>query len=221
VATPFRGPSKFECHGAWQLRSGCSRGQTLSPRLLSRHQQTKTFSANAQRCYLQLGVARAAGFGIFLDDNADMTTSWSVRRVNPDDAVFVAAHGAFKPSDAARRSGYAAWLKPRIESGTYVGWLAIGETKCVVAGAGAILLDWGPTRSNPCGTMARIVNVFTDDAWRLRGVSRTLLKSVLADCEALGVREFNLGATADARSLYSSLGFQNYPAEMRRRVPAH
>jgi GNAT superfamily N-acetyltransferase len=67
--------------------------------------------------------------------------------------------------------------------------------------------------------MARVVNVFTDAAWRRHGIARALLQNVLADCEALGVREFNLGATPDARSLYSSLGFQSYPAEMRRRVP--
>jgi len=41
----------------------------------------------------------------------------------------------------------------------------------------------------------------------------------MARCEALGVREFNLGASAEGRALYAALGFEAYPAEMRRRVP--
>jgi len=66
--------------------------------------------------------------------------------------------------------------------------------------------------------MARIVNVFTVQTLRGRGIARELLQAVMQQCEALGVREFNLGATPEARVLYRSLGFEDYPAEMRRRV---
>ena len=90
----------------------------------------------------------------------------------------------------------------------------------VVGGAGAVLLDWGPTRANPGGRMARVVNVFTAENWRRRGIARALLQEVLRRCEDLGVREFNLGATEAGRQLYRSLGFSEYPAEMRRRVDA-
>jgi GNAT superfamily N-acetyltransferase len=92
-----------------------------------------------------------------------------------------------------RQAGYAAWMEPRIESGAYIGWFAVAQGR-VVGGAGAVLLDWGPTRANQCGVMARMVNVFTDDSWRRRGVARSLLNRVLVQCEDLGVREFDLGA---------------------------
>jgi GNAT superfamily N-acetyltransferase len=88
----------------------------------------------------------------------------------------------------------------------------------VVSGAGAVLLDWGPTRANPGGQMARVVNVFTLENWRRRGIARALLQEVLRRCEDLGVCEFNLGATQAGRKLYRSLGFDEYRAEMRRRV---
>lgn len=74
------------------------------------------------------------------------------------------------------------------------------------------------TRANPDGQMARIVNVFTDADCRGMGIARTLIVDVMARCEALGVREFNLGASAEGRALYAALGFEAYPAEMRRRV---
>ena len=143
---------------------------------------------------------------------------WDIRPVGIDDAEQVATHGCYRSDDAARRPAYAAWVRARIEAGRYVGWFALIDG-IVVGGAGAILLDWGPTRANPGGQMARIVNVFTDDALRGRGIARSLLNEVMRQCEQRdGVREFNLGATPNGRALYSSLGFEDYPAEMRRRV---
>ncbi len=66
--------------------------------------------------------------------------------------------------------------------------------------------------------MARVNNVFVEDAWRRRGIASALLLAVFEQCEAMGIREFNLGATPGARSLYTALGFEIYLAEMRRRV---
>lgn len=146
-----------------------------------------------------------------------MTGAWSLRPVLAADAGQVAAHGCHRDEDAARRPGYAAWVGPRIEAGRYVGWFAEAGGE-VVAGAGAVLLDWGPTRANPGGQMARIANVFTVPALRGRGLARELLQAVMRQCEAQGVREFNLGATPEGRGLYRSLGFVDYPAEMRRRA---
>lgn len=146
-----------------------------------------------------------------------MDEAWTLRRVGADDAPLVATHGCYREEDAIRCPAYETWVRPRIESGRYVGFLAVQGDR-VVGGAGAVLLDWGPTRSNPGGEMARIVNVFTDEAVRRQGIASALLEAVMQHCEGLGVREFNLGATPNARGLYGALGFESYPAEMRRRV---
>lgn len=151
-------------------------------------------------------------------DNCRMEMSWSLRQVRPSDAERVAAHGHYdEAAGSERRVLLADWVRPRIESGHYVGWFAV-DGDCVIGGAGAILLDWGPTRANPGGVMARVNNVFTEQAWRRRGVARSLLLALFEQCEAMDIREFNLGATPEGRSLYGALGFESYPAEMRRRV---
>ncbi|WP_431256867.1 GNAT family N-acetyltransferase [Roseateles chitinivorans] len=147
-----------------------------------------------------------------------MQSSWSLRRVAPSDADQVAAHGCFREDDAERRPGYAAWVKPRIGAGAYVGWFAV-EGGEVVAGAGVVLLDWGPTRLNPGGQMARITNVFTAATHRRQGIARTLVATALDHLKTMGIGEVRLGATDDARELYRSLGFEAYPAEMRRKTP--
>lgn len=66
--------------------------------------------------------------------------------------------------------------------------------------------------------MAKVVNVYTEPEWRRRGLSKQLLEALLHDCEQRGIREFNLGATEEARSLYETLGFRSYGVEMTRRV---
>lgn len=137
--------------------------------------------------------------------------------VTAHDAAEIARHGHFAQPNADRQARYSAWVEPRIESGTYIGWLAVADSR-VLGGAGAVLLDWGPTRANPGGQMARIANVYIYEAWRRRGIARLLLTRVIEQCESLGISEFNLAATDEARSLYSSMGFASYPAEMRRRA---
>ena len=146
-----------------------------------------------------------------------METIWTLRPVQAFDAAQVAAHGCYRPDDAGRREAYATWVGERIEGGRYVGTFAVSGQR-VFGGAGAVLLDWGPTRANPGGQMARVVNVFTDPDCRGRGIARSLMVDVMARCEALGIREFNLGASTEGRALYQALAFEAYPAEMRRRV---
>lgn len=158
------------------------------------------------------------GLSVFISLKMELSP-WTLRPVGPADGDQVAAHGCFLEADAARRPLYAAWVGQRISAGSYVGWFAVRGDQ-VLGGAGAVLLDWGPTRTNPGGVMARIVNVFTSSAHRGQGIARQLLRAVLTDCEAKGVREFNLGATAAGQELYRALGFEPYQAEMRRRCVA-
>lgn len=160
---------------------------------------------------------RQTGTGVARIDNAPMETTWTARKALPGDAELIASHACYREDDLARRAGYAEWVKPRIGARKYLGLFAMqgGE---VVGGAGIVLLDWGPTRANPSGQMGRVVNVFTAAHCRGQGIARTLVARLLEQCEALGVREFNLGATPEARALYAGLGFADYAPEMRRRV---
>lgn len=158
-------------------------------------------------CFHQLDVRQ----------NLKMHQGPAIRRVKPEDFERIASHACHREDDAPRHLAYAAWVKRRIEMGTYFGRFAV-EGEAVVSGAGAVLLDWGPTRANPSGTMARIVNVYTEPTWRRQGIAKRLLEALMTDCEQSGIREFNLGSTPEASTLYERLGFQLYPAEMRRRV---
>jgi GNAT superfamily N-acetyltransferase len=142
-----------------------------------------------------------------------MTKSWTVRKVSPGDTWTVASHRYYRGEPRQDINAYSDWLPPRIERGTYIGFVAEGGG-LVIAGAGAVLLDWGPTRGDSCGTRARIVNVFTQPEWRKQGIARTLIGRVMTACSGLGICRYSLAASAEGEPMYRSLGFEPYAGEM-------
>lgn len=135
------------------------------------------------------------------------------RPANSADAAAIAFHRYPNEADAAERPVYAAWVRGKLEAGEYLGLLALaGET--IVAGAGLLLLDWGPTRGNPNPLRARLVNVWTHENHRRQGLARRLVTGLLAEAKARGIGLVSLGSTGMGRPLYEELGFQADPHEM-------
>lgn len=142
-----------------------------------------------------------------------MTAMWTVRTVGPDDAASIARHRYFRGEPQEDLDAYTAWVVSRIERGTYLGFVAEAEGQ-VVGGAGAVLLDWGPTRGEASGTRARIVNVYTELPWRKRGIAKALVDKVMGACTEAGIRVFSLAASEEAAPMYRALGFVPYANEM-------
>lgn len=131
----------------------------------------------------------------------------------PADALSIAFHRYPAEADAPERPVYADWVRGKVQAGEYLGLLALhGEV--VVAGAGLVLLDWGPTRGNPGPLRARLVNVWTHENHRRQGLARRLTGELLAQAKARGIGTVSLGSTQMSRPLYESLGFTPYAHEM-------
>ena len=146
----------------------------------------------------------------------DLNVEW--RDASSADAAVVSHHrfeGRTEPR--AEFEAYLAWVEPRLANGRYLGCLATHDGD-VVAGAGVVLLDWGPTRGNLSGVAGRVVAVYTDPAWRRRGLAGALVRRALARAQAQGVRDFRLAASAEGANVYRSIGFEPYVAEMKLRM---
>jgi GNAT superfamily N-acetyltransferase len=126
-----------------------------------------------------------------------MSTSWTLREACTGHARAIAEHRYYTGQSQVDIDAYATWLETRIERGSYIGFVAESAGR-VIAGAGAVLLDWGPTRGEPSSTRARIANVYTDKAWRGQGIAKALVSKVLTACDGLGVRTFNLATSPTA-----------------------
>jgi GNAT superfamily N-acetyltransferase len=142
-----------------------------------------------------------------------MGQPWTAREITESDAAAIARHRYFRGESRADSEAYTAWLTARIRGGEYVGFVAEASGQ-IIGGAGAVLLDWGPTRGDSSSTRARVANVFTEESMRGQGVARRLLQEVLSACRARGIRTVCLAASLDARGLYEAMGFEPYAEEM-------
>jgi GNAT superfamily N-acetyltransferase len=152
-----------------------------------------------------------------------MPDLFSIRRATAADAPTLARHraGMFRDMgelperldgplvDASRR-----YFETAIPAGEYRGWVAAPSTNQgdIVAGAGVQLRTILPrpdTRGEELilGPQALILNVYTEPAWRGRGLATLLMGEVLRWAAATGIKSLVLHASTAGRPLYEGLGF--------------
>jgi ribosomal protein S18 acetylase RimI-like enzyme len=68
------------------------------------------------------------------------------------------------------------WLKRKMEAGEYVAWFAIAPDESVAAGAGLWLMDWPPHIVGRGKWRGNIVNVYTEAAYRRKGLAWELMR---------------------------------------------
>jgi GNAT superfamily N-acetyltransferase len=149
--------------------------------------------------------------------------TYTIRRATPADAGIIAGHrvAMFRdmgevPTDAVGRELLAAsipMLEALLISDDYVGWLASAEGGAVIAGAGAHIRAQLPriARGAPrieTSPVPLVVNVYTEPAFRRRGISRALMRSLQQWAIDAGYSRVVLHASDAGRPLYHSLGFE-------------
>jgi GNAT superfamily N-acetyltransferase len=107
-------------------------------------------------------------------------------------------------------------LREALASGEYVGWLALspgGDTAIGGAGAQRRLALPHPQRLDDGsvgiarGRHAIVLNVYTDEAWRRRGVAEALMRAVIRWAREEHLDRLVLHASDQGRPLYERLGF--------------
>ena len=147
-------------------------------------------------------------------------TGLSIRRATAADAGVLARHRADMFRDMGQLNdglrgtlveAARAYFAAAIPDGRYIAWLAEAGGE-VVGGAGLQLRELLPRpalggRRLVGGPQGLILNVFTERAWRRRGVAAALMRELLQWCRAHGIESLVLHASADGRPLYEKLGF--------------
>jgi GNAT superfamily N-acetyltransferase len=141
-----------------------------------------------------------------------------MRAATSSDAAIISSHRY--PDEPEFRPTYAAWLEAAIPRAVYLGWLLEAEKpegeETVIAGAGLVILEWGPSRENPNPYAARIANVFVEPDFRRQGFARKLLERCLEEAQTRNITHLNLSSTDMARGLYETLGFVAATNQMMR-----
>ena len=151
-----------------------------------------------------------------------MTSILVIRRATVDDAAIVAQHRVAMFSDMGNVPTdqlastllelSTSALVAELGQESYVGWLALNGTNQVVAGAGVHVKPQLPRISDDgtsvvTASLPLVVNVYTEPAWRHRGIARALMATLMQWATTQGFDRVVLHASDAGRPLYVSLGF--------------
>lgn len=146
-----------------------------------------------------------------------LSEPFPIRAAAPADAATIIHHRRAMFFDMGRRDeawldGVAAsflpWVRQKLETGEYLGWFAVAPDQSVAAGAGLWLLDWFPHRLDRGSLRGYLLNVYTEPAFRRRGLARQLVQVALDHCRERGITIATLHASDEGRPLYESMGFK-------------
>ena len=110
------------------------------------------------------------------------------------------------------------WVRPKLEDGTYVGWL-VEEGGRTVAGAGLWVMDWPPHFTDAEPRRAYLLNFYVAPEMRRRGLASELLAQAVAEAKTRGIRVVTLHASKFGKLVYEKNGFVMSNEMMLRQEP--
>ena len=121
--------------------------------------------------------------------------------------MFVDAGQAEGMSLETLKANFDAWVRPRLQDGSYVGWL-VQEGERVVAGAGLWLMEWPPHWMDAMPLRAYLLNFYVEVEFRGHGLAYALLKTTVEDARRRGIKVVSLHASKFGKPLYERNGFE-------------
>ena len=106
-----------------------------------------------------------------------------------------------------------AYYRRALESGEHIAYLVYDNGKFIGAG-GLSFYQVMPTYHNPTGKKAYIMNMYTNPAYRRKGIAYHTLEILVADAKNKGIDAISLEATEMGRPLYEEFGFVGMKDEM-------
>ena len=99
------------------------------------------------------------------------------------------------------------WVTSKLAAGEYLGWFAVAADGAIAAGAGLWLMEWPPHMVGKAGRRGYLLNVYTGERFRRRGLAKALVEIAMEWCRANGIDVMVLHASDVGRSIYEQLGF--------------
>lgn len=123
-------------------------------------------------------------------------------------------------TEATRR-----YFMRKMPSGEYIGWVALARPAAtadsrgalrskVVGTAGLFTYDRPPAHTHGSGSEGRLINVYTVDGWRGRGVGNALIEACIETARRNGVHRILVDDSPAGRRLYERAGFTNVNSVM-------
>lgn len=98
------------------------------------------------------------------------------------------------------------YYKRHVADGTFISWLALDGEK-IVGTSGMSIVEKPPYFGCPSGKIGLLSSMFTDSAYRRRGIAKTLLSKVVDEARQRGCGTVQITASDMGVLLYTDFGF--------------
>ncbi len=122
-------------------------------------------------------------------------------------SMFSDAVSPLPPTLAAMQAAFEPWVRERLATGAYRGWIA-EDAGLPIAGAGLWIMDFPPHFLDVQPARGYLLNFYVDPAFRGQGIARRLLDLSVAEGRQLGLRVLTLHASKFGRPVYEKRGFR-------------
>jgi GNAT superfamily N-acetyltransferase len=117
--------------------------------------------------------------------------------------------GIGDPSEyQAYASEFTRFAEQTLASGELHSWLAETGAGEIVAGGAVMVVPWPANPKDRKQQRAFLLNVFTEPAFRRRGIARSVVQTIIDWCRDQGFGSVFLHASETGRSLYLAMGFE-------------
>lgn len=94
-----------------------------------------------------------------------------------------------------------------LSDGTFISWLALDNDR-IIGTSGISIVEKPPYFGCPSGKIGLLSSMFTDKAYRRKGIAKTLLSKVVDEAQKLGCGTVQITASNMGVMLYSDFGFE-------------
>ncbi len=121
--------------------------------------------------------------------------------------MFVDAGVLGEEDSPALTPNFVEWVRPRLLSGEYLGWIA-EEEGAVVGGAGVWLMAFPPHWRDVEPVRAYLLNFYVAPGQRGQGIAGRLLDATVNEARRRGVKVVTLHASKFGKPIYERYGFR-------------
>lgn len=118
------------------------------------------------------------------------------------------------PDVEAFRTNTRTYLMEHIDKDDLIIFVAVDQGK-IVASCMACIFITAPLPSCPSGKTAELLNVYTKEAYRGRGLAPQLLHMLIEEAKKNGVQKMILQYTQAGHPVYQKLGFEELEQQMQ------
>lgn len=115
--------------------------------------------------------------------------------------------GRIVPTDVDLQSALKDYYNRHLADGTFVSWLAMEGNK-IIGTSGMSFVEKPPYFGCPTGKLGLLSSMYTDPAYRRRGIAKELLNRVVEEARSYGCGAVHITASDMGVKLYTAYGFK-------------